>query len=102
MLSGLLVAVFAFLATEDLLAEDCVGVDSDYRLMANGEPEHMNIEPAGIMVRVPSGNFCMGDIAGNGEPDEQPVHAVHVDVFWLAIHEITREQFKSFGCHRLR
>ena len=96
MLSVLLVAVFAFLATANLPAEDCVEVNSDNRLVANSDPEHMNIELAGIMVRVSGGNFCMGDIAGNGEPDERPVHSVHVDDFWLASHEITRGQFKKF------
>ncbi len=91
-----MVAVLAFLSTTNLLADDCVEVDSDNRLMANYEPYHTNIEPAGVLVRVSGGHFCMGDISGNGEPDEQPVHAVYVDDFWLARYEITRGQFKDF------
>ena len=48
------------------------------------------------MVRIPPGDFRMGDLAGNGEADEQPVHVVYVDAFWLAVDEVTREQFRRF------
>ncbi len=96
MISGLLAAIFALLFTTSLLAEDCVEAGSDNTMMVNGKPEHADIDPVGVIVRVPGGNFCMGDIAGNGEPDEQPVHAAHVDDFWLASREITRGQFKKF------
>ena len=96
MMSGLLVAIFVFLSIGNLWAEDCVEEDSERLLMVNGEPERMSIEHAGVMVRISGGDFCMGDVAGNGEPDEQPVYTIHVDAFWLASYEVTREQFKNF------
>ncbi len=96
MISGLLVAFFALMAAGNLLAEDCAEVASENLLMMNGEPERANIKLVGDMARIPGGDFCMGDTVGSGESDEQPVHAAHVDDFWLASHEITREQFKTF------
>jgi formylglycine-generating enzyme required for sulfatase activity len=96
MIAGLLAAILLSLATANVQADDCVEVDSDNPLMVNGRPEHVNIDPVGAMVRVPGGNFCMGDIVGNGEPDERPIHAVQVDGFWLASYETTRGQFKKF------
>ncbi len=96
MIPRLLIAAFAILAAADTRAEHCVDAISENRFMAADEPARILIPPAGIMVRIPGGDFCMGDISGNGESDELPVHAVHVDAFWLATHEVTRKQFQRF------
>ena len=57
------------------------------------------------MVLIPAGSFQMGsddDEAENDEPfpvstvDEQPVHTVHLDAFYMDIYEVTNAQFKAF------
>jgi len=48
---------------------------------------------AGEMVLVPSGNFTMGSTAN---ADEQPVHTVYLDAFYIDTYEVTNAQFKTF------
>jgi formylglycine-generating enzyme len=48
------------------------------------------------MLGIPGGEFRMGDVAGNGDPDERPVHAVSLPSFRLARHEVTVAQFATF------
>ncbi len=46
------------------------------------------------LVWVPAGNFMMGS---NGhKPDEQPVHRVELDGFWIGRTEVTLSQFAEF------
>jgi formylglycine-generating enzyme required for sulfatase activity len=54
-------------------------------------PETVTTETGFEMVLIPSGRFPMGSEAG--EPDEAPVHEVHVDAFWIDRCEVTQEQF---------
>lgn len=59
--------------------------------------------PAG-MAWIPGGEFSMGCIdprgipGGGGDPmaDARPIHRVHVDGFWMDVHEVTNEQFAAF------
>ena len=55
--------------------------------------------PAG-MVLIPAGQFQMGSdnyAADNAaDDDEQPVHTVHLDAFYMDIYEVTNAQFKAF------
>ena len=46
------------------------------------------------MVLIPAGSFLMG--SEDGEADEQPVHTVHLDAFFMDTHEVTNAQFKAF------
>lgn len=46
------------------------------------------------MVYVPSGSFLMG--SNDGEDDEQPIHEVILDAFWIDQTEVTNEQFAQF------
>jgi len=47
------------------------------------------------MVRIPPGEFLMGDDAGS--PDERPVTRVHIDrPFWISACEITNQQYRLF------
>ena len=78
------------------LAEDCGDIDDANGYQEHGPPEFVNLGPAGTMIKIPDGDFCMGDIAGNGEPDEKPIHVVHVESFWLGRYEVTRQQFSIF------
>jgi formylglycine-generating enzyme required for sulfatase activity len=54
--------------------------------------------PAGAapdgMVWIPGGSFMMG--SETGRPDEQPVHRVTVDGFWMDSTEATNAQFAAF------
>jgi formylglycine-generating enzyme required for sulfatase activity len=47
-----------------------------------------------VMVGVPAGEFPMGST--QGFIDEQPVHTVYVDGFWIDKTEMTNEQFAAF------
>ena len=44
------------------------------------------------MAPIPAGEFTMGSSAPGAKPDEQPVHKVKVDAFWMQTHEITWDQ----------
>lgn len=45
------------------------------------------------MVLIPAGEFQMGDTFSEGSSDEQPVHAVLVDAFYMDICEVTNQQY---------
>ena len=51
--------------------------------------------PAG-MVLIPAGEFQMGSNDEEAEDDEQPVHTVHVDAFYMDKTEVTNAQYKAF------
>jgi formylglycine-generating enzyme required for sulfatase activity len=46
-------------------------------------------------ILVKGGCFQMGDTFGDGKPDEQPVHEVCVDDFYMGKYEVTQGQWKS-------
>ena len=46
------------------------------------------------MVLIPAGNFQMG--SNNGNFDEDPVHTVYVDAFYMDVYEVTNAQYKDF------
>ena len=46
------------------------------------------------MVYVPGGTFQMGST--EGDDDEQPVHEVTLDGFWIDKYEVTNAQFVAF------
>src|SRR3954451_8160828 len=45
------------------------------------------------MVPIPAGEFTMGS---NVKPDEQPLHKVKVDAFWMQAHEVTGAEYRIF------
>jgi len=47
-------------------------------------------------VRVPAGEFKMGDNFNEGELDERPVHTVYLNEYYISKYEITFEQFDKF------
>ncbi|RKU20425.1 hypothetical protein C6500_09015 [Candidatus Poribacteria bacterium] len=57
------------------------------------EPEP--IIPDG-MVLIPEGEFKMGSNDGGADADEQPVHTVHLDAFYIDANEVTNGEFKDF------
>ena len=46
------------------------------------------------MVIIPAGRFQMG--SNNGDSDEQPIHTVYVDAFYMDKYEVTNAQYKVF------
>ena len=48
------------------------------------------------MVLIPAGSFLMGSEDEDADDDEQPVHTVHLDAFYMDTHEVTNAQFKAF------
>ncbi|MFN3783067.1 MAG: SUMF1/EgtB/PvdO family nonheme iron enzyme [Spirosomataceae bacterium] len=49
--------------------------------------------PFADMVYVSGGSFMMGD--SKGKSDEQPIHSVQVDGFWIGKYEVTQAQWES-------
>jgi len=50
----------------------------------------------GHMMVIPAGNFDMGSGDGDAENDEQPVHTVSVDEFYMDAQEVTNAQYQAF------
>jgi sulfatase modifying factor 1 len=47
-------------------------------------------------VFIPGGTFEMGDVFGDGRPDEKPVHLVTLSDFYLGQTEVTVSQYNAF------
>ena len=52
-------------------------------------------ELVGDMVSIPAGSFRMGDLSGEGDDVEKPVHTVTVPAFKLGRHEVTFAQWDA-------
>ena len=48
------------------------------------------------MVAIPGGTFEMGNHGGGNWPDEQPVHSVTLDAFYMDTYEVSNTQFVDF------
>ena len=46
-------------------------------------------------VKVPGGTFEMGDVFGEGNVDEIPIHKVTLSEFWIGKYEVTQAQWKA-------
>ena len=56
----------------------------------------VTMPPPKGMVLIPAGEFQMGSNDEEAEDDEQPVHTVHVDAFYMDKTEVTNAQYKAF------
>lgn len=56
---------------------------------------HSSQETAG-MVWIPGGAFVMGSRDRYAKPDEQPLHTVRLDGFWISRTPVTNDQFAKF------
>ena len=74
----------------------CLGATamSDGQAVAE-EPATETPPPEG-MVLIPAGSFEMGSKDEDARNDEQPVHTVHLDAFYMDKYEVTNAQFKAF------
>ena len=50
---------------------------------------------AGEMMKICGDTFRMGDLSGEGDADERPVHAVKVRSFWMGKHEVKLSQWNA-------
>ena len=48
------------------------------------------------MLLIPAGEFQMGSNDTDSDADEQPIHTVHVDAFYIDMLEVTNLDFKKF------
>ena len=58
--------------------------------------EALKLELAGEMVSIPGGTFRMGNLSGEGDDNEKPVHSVTVPAFSIGKYEVTVGQFRRF------
>jgi formylglycine-generating enzyme required for sulfatase activity len=61
-----------------------------------GQPYKVTIPETTVsydMVAIPAGEFAMGSAAA---PDQQPVHQVRVDAFWMQAREVTWDEYRLF------
>ena len=75
------------------------GDDDDDDIDTVEQPPAMEPPPPAApegMVLIPAGEFQMGSNAPEAENDEQPVHTVYVDAFFMDKYEVTNEQYKQF------
>ena len=81
--------IFAFA----LISISCLQVyahetPKSYTQNINGTRLSFDMEP------IPAGTFYMG--SATGKPDEQPVHQVKLDAFWMGKYEVTWNVFEPF------
>ena len=81
--------------TYTVIPPTSVGVEPTPELEPETIPEPEPIIPDG-MVLIPEGEFQMGSNDGNADNDEQPVHTVHLDAFYIDENEVTNTEFKDF------
>ena len=78
---------------DEVTSVELVGADPSTELESELPPEPMI--PDG-MVLIPAGEFQMGSNDGDADNDEQPVHTVHLDAFYIDANEVTNSEFKDF------
>ena len=84
-----------------LFAIAMVGCDTDPAVKPPPPDKPVELPPPtavpGGMVLIPAGTFEMGSPEEDAEADnEQPVHTVHLNAFYMDKYEVTNAQFKMF------
>ena len=67
--------------------------DSASSVLAVGSSKINSIDDL-TMIYVPAGAFLMG--SEEGHKNEEPVHEVYLDAYWMNQHEVTNDQFAAF------
>lgn len=82
----------------------CAGLAAamEGRQARRGVPAPAEVRTIGDVkvVRIPAGEFLMGDSSNTGAAIERPVHLVRLDAFWMARTEVTFAQWKVFLAER--
>ena len=85
----------------DILAQvrdlnpEAQGLVERQQRLAEARQTVLEREYAGEMVTIPGGTFRMGDLSGEGDEDERPVHAVTVPAFRMGKYEVTFAQWDA-------
>ena len=77
------------------LNPEAPGLTEGEQRLADARQTALEREYAGEMVDIPGGNFRMGDLSGEGDEDERPVHAVTVPAFRMGKYEVTFAQWDA-------
>lgn len=75
--------------------EENVIVNEQKRLLSPYVPQTIVGKDGAEMVLIPAGEFQMGS-NHTSDPNEQPVHTVYVDAFYMDVHEVTVGQYYQF------
>jgi formylglycine-generating enzyme required for sulfatase activity len=67
-----------------------------------GANEYWRVQDGALLVRIPAGEFRMGSLDSDGEPDERPQHSVYVSEFLIDKTEVSWRQFRNFAEARRR
>ncbi len=70
------------------------GQQTPWDVRLDQAPIHQSSDSLEGMALIPAGAFQMG--SNDGEFDEEPVHTVYVDAFYVDTHEVTNSQYKKF------
>ena len=85
----------------DILAQvrdlnpEAQGLTEREQRLAEARQTALEREYAGEMVDIPGGTFRMGDLSGEGDEDERPVHTVTVPDFRMGKYEVTFAQWDA-------
>ena len=88
------------------LNPEAPGLTEGEQRLAEARQTALERKYAGEMVSIPGGTFRMGDLSGEGDDDELPVHTVTVPAFRMGKYEVTFSQWDSCvadgGCRGYR
>ncbi len=59
-----------------------------------GYKEYRNEKDGSVLIEIPASKFTMG--SNDGENDENPVHTVYLDKYYIGKYEVTVNQFRKF------
>jgi len=94
---GLLAVIGAFAASEIVTFYTHKPVPAPFRTIplakADESGEQIIGRDGAPMVRVPAGEFMMGSLEGH---DEEPVHPVHLEAFYIDQYEVTISHYATF------
>ncbi|MCK4766350.1 MAG: SUMF1/EgtB/PvdO family nonheme iron enzyme [Candidatus Aminicenantes bacterium] len=65
-------------------------------LLTQKQSKRSTDPPSIEWVRIPAGEFLMGDNFNEGDADEQPVHKVYLDEYYISKYEINRQEYYAF------
>ena len=88
------------------LNSEAPGLSEGEQRLVEAQQTALEREFAGEMISIPGGTFRMGDLSGDGDDDERPVHSVTVPAFRMGKYEVTFAQWDACvadgGCGRYR
>ena len=87
--------IFAVLVGFLAFAAGASPVVDEEEIYEEMEGKSIRMPPVG-MVLIPAGTFQMGSEEEDADDDEQSVHTVHINAFYMDEYEVTNAQFKVF------